>query len=149
MRNSAFFAFYQAIICRLFIFQGITLWHFLFVTFQKITSEIHYHSSYIEGWKQRFRFQKKKISYSRHTEVWLQRTDNMWEILFFSEKKVVLLMLKQNEYGLTNQICGITVQNSCYIVTFFTWMMICERWCCSQLFKSLWAVWGFFFCLRC
>ena len=42
IRNSAFFAFYQAIICWLLIM----LWHFRFVTFQKITWEIHYHSSY-------------------------------------------------------------------------------------------------------
>ena len=41
IRNSAFFAFYQAILC----WHLITLWHFRFVTFQKITWEIHYNSS--------------------------------------------------------------------------------------------------------
>ena len=96
IRNSAFFAFYQAIICWLLI----TLWHFRFVTFQKITWEIQYHSSYavIFTYYRRLEtkifFQEKKISCSRHKEVWLQSTDKNARNFIFSENKVVLLMYK-------------------------------------------------------
>ena len=68
----------------------------------------------------------------------------MREILFFAEHKVVLVMYQQNESVLINQICGMTLQNSCYVVTFLTEMTIHERWSRSQLFTTLRAVWGFF-----
>ena len=61
----------------------------------------------------------------------------MRETLFFAEHKVVLVMYQQNESGLINQICGMTLQNSCYVVTFLTEMTIHERWSRSQLFTTL------------
>ena len=77
-RNSTFFAFYQAVVCRLLIFQGITQWHFCFFTFQKITWEIHYHSSHADI----FIFRK----FDCKAQI------KMREILFFAEHKVVPLV---------------------------------------------------------
>ena len=104
-----FFACYQAIICWLLI----TLLHFHFVTFQKITWEIHNHSSYTVIFTYYGR-PETKILFSRKKRFLFQDTRKfdckaeikMWEILFFSKNKVVLPMYKKNESGLIDQICG-------------------------------------------
>ena len=73
--------------------------------------------SFTEGWSQRFRVQEKKISRSRHAEVWLQSTDKNARNFIFCRACIVPLMYWQNEFGLINPISVITVQNSCYIIT--------------------------------